>query len=357
MRKMISFQVLLVIFLVSPAFGQNDITKTNSALPDTSLKSFRLFEDANPLEITLRFDLSAYFRSKPKKGYIKANITFHLNNKDSISRNIKLGSRGEFRNQYCAFPPIELNFKNADFGYSDLNRVSKLKLVTQCKTGSINENYVLREYLTYKLFQVFTDTSFRVRLLTINYIDTEKRRKPIRQSGFFIEPVEFLTSRTNSVQINTPTLNQKSIFPAIMDRLAIFNYMIGNYDWAVPKQHNVKVIKPLVYNSAGLAIAVPYDFDWTGLVNTDYAIPAEIVGTENVRERLFLGVCRSREVYQDDLQVFLENKEELYKIINEFPNLSQRDKKDITGYLDGFYNQLAGRKEILDIFLSTCKNF
>jgi hypothetical protein len=357
MRKMISFQVLLVIFFVTPVFGQNDSTKTNSALPDTSLKSFRLFEDVTPVEITLRFDLAAYFRSKPKKGYIKANLTFHLSKTDSISRNIRLRSRGEFRNQYCGFPPIELNFKDANFGYSDLNRITKLKLVPQCKSGSINESYVLREYLTYKLFQVFTDTSFRVRLLTINYIDTEKKRKPISQYGFFIEPVEFVTARTNSVQINTATLNQKSIIPEIMDRLAIFNYMIGNYDWAVPKQHNVKVIKPLVLTPTGRVIAIPYDFDWTGLVNADYAIPAEIIGTENVRERLFLGVCRSREVYQKDLEIFLQEKEELYNVINQFPYLSQKDKKDMTGYLDGFYNQLAGRKEILDILLSSCKNF
>jgi hypothetical protein len=357
MRKNICFQVFLFIFLISQVSGQNDTIKTNLSVPDTSLKSFRLFEEATPLEITLRFDLSAYFRSKPKKGYIKANITFHLNKSDSLTRNIRLRTRGEFRNQYCGFPPIELSFKNADFGYSDLNGISKLKLVPQCKTSSINENYVLREYLTYKLFQVFTDTSFRVRLLNINYIDTEKKRKPIRQSGFFIEPVETLTARTNSIQINTANLNQKSIIPTIMDRLAIFNYMIGNYDWAVPNQHNVKVIKPLVLTSTGRVIAIPYDFDWTGLVNADYAIPAENIGTQNVRERLFLGVCRSREDYQKDLVMFLDKKEEFYNVIKQFPYLSQRDKKDMTGYLDGFYNQLAGRKEILDILLSSCKKF
>lgn len=357
MRKLIFFQVCLIVFIVSPVFGQNDSTRTQSALPDTSLKSFRLFEDQTPLEITLRLDLSTYFRTKPKKGYLKANITFHLSKTDSVSQDIRLKTRGEFRNSYCIYAPIELNFKNADFGYSDLNRISKLKLVPQCKTGSINENYVLREYLTYKLFQVFTDTSFRVRLLTVTYIDTEKKKKTTTQSGFFIEPVEFLTARTNSIQINTLMLNQKSIVPVIMDRLAIFNYMIGNYDWAVPKQHNVRVIKPLVLNTSGLVIAIPYDFDWTGLVNADYAIPAEVIGTENVRERLFLGVCRSREVYQKDMEIFLKKKEEFYKIINEFPDLSQRDKKDMIGYLDEFYNQLTGRKDIFDILLSSCKNF
>jgi hypothetical protein len=357
MIKMFLFQIYLVIFLASPVFGQSDSTNNNDVSADTLLKSFRLFEDTEPLEITLRYDLSTYFRTKPKKGYMKANITFFPGKSDSISRDINLKTRGAFRNGYCQFAPIELSFKNADFGYSDLNRITKLKLVTQCKTGSTDGNYIIREYLTYKLFQIFTDTSFRVRMLKINYVDSENKRKSVKNSGFFIEPVDFLTARTNSVQINLLTLDQKSIVPVIMDRLAIFNYMIGNYDWSVPKQHNVKVIKPLVYSASGLVTAIPYDFDWTGLVNADYAIPADVIGTQNVRERLFLGVCRSKEVYWKDLAIFIEKKDEIYKVINEFPYLSPKDKKDITGYIDGFYNQLAGRKEILDILTSSCKNF
>jgi hypothetical protein len=357
MKKKIFFQVSLVIFLVLPVFGQNDKAGAQSAIPDTSHKSFRLFEDDKLIQISLRFDMTTYLRAKPKKDYLKAVISFHLSKTDSINENIRLRTRGLFRYQNCYFAPIELNFKKADFGYTDLNKISKIKLVPQCNLGSENENYVLKEYLIYKLFNVLTDTSFRVRLLTINYIDTEKKRKPIRQYGFFIEPVEMLTARTNSVQINTRNLTQKNIVPKVMDRLAIFNYMVGNYDWAVPPQHNVILIKPLVVDTVQLGIAIPYDFDWTGLVDAVYAIPAEIVGTKTVRERVFLGVCRSKEVYQKDLEVFLEKKEEFYRVINEFPYLNQRTKKDMIVYLDGFFNQCVGNKDILDILLNSCKNF
>src|SRR5665647_139854 len=180
MKKKFFFQVYLITFLVLPVFSQNDSTGTQSAIPDKSHKSFRLFEDNKLLEISLRFDMTTYLRNKPSEDYLKAVITFHLSKTDSINENIRLRTRGVFRNQYCYFAPIELNFKKADFGYSDLNKISKIKLVPQCNLGSENENYVLREYLIYKLFNVFTDTSFRVRLLTINYIDTEKKRKPIR---------------------------------------------------------------------------------------------------------------------------------------------------------------------------------
>jgi hypothetical protein len=357
MKKKLLIQFLILASIFQPVFCQNNDSIDLSSVSDTTYSSFRLFEDDKLLEITLRFDLSTYFRSKPKEDYLKANITIHLSKTDSISEKIRLRTRGIFRNQYCPFPPIELNFKKADFGYSDLNKISKLKMVPQCSAGAENQDYVLREYLIYKLFNVLTDTSFRVRLLSVNYIDTEKKRKPIRQYGFFIEPVEMLTARTNSNEIKVHNLTQKNIVPKVMDRVAIFNYMIGNYDWSIPGQHNIKVIKPMVLDIAPLGIAIPYDFDWTGLVNASYAIPAEIVGTQNVRERLFLGICRTKEVFKKDLEVFINRKEDFYRIINEFPYLNQRAKNDMKDYLDDFYNQLARKDDLIYYFVNTCKNF
>lgn len=356
MEKRIFFQYPVITFLILFFIVSYDNLQAQVAVPDSSEKSFRLFEEDDPIEITLRFDLATYFRTKPKEDYLKANITFHLSETDSITKDIRLRTRGIFRNQFCVFPPIVLNFKNVDFGYTDLNKISKLKMVPQCSSGKDKEDYILREYLAYKLFSVLTDTSFRVRLITINYVDTKKNRKPIRQYGFFIEPLAMLTERTNCVEVESLTLTQKTIVPRIMDRMAIFNFMIGNYDWSIPGQHNVQIIKSLVFSPNSLGIAIPYDFDWTGLVNASYAIPAENVGTENVRERIFQGVCRSREVYEKELDLFLEKKEEFYKVINEFPYINQKVKRDMTGYLDEFFNQLGGKKDnILYNFMNSCK--
>jgi hypothetical protein len=352
----IIFRYYFVFFLFSFLVFRSNTILAQTSVPDSSVKNFRLFEEDDIVEITLRFDLSTYFRTKPQEEYLKANITFNLSKTDSISNNIRLKTRGVFRNQYCTFPPIELNFKKADFGYTDLNRISKLKLVVQCSSGKDKEEYILREYLTYKLFNVLTDTSFRVRLLTVNYIDTKKDRKPFKQYGFFIEPVDMITSRTNSYQVKSMTLTQKSIAPAVMDRLAIFNYMIGNYDWSIPGQHNILVLNIPGIDPYGRFIAIPHDFDWTGVVNATYAIPAEAVGTEHVRERIFTGVCRRKEVFQQDLELFLKKKQDFYKVINDFPYLNQRSKKDITGYLDEFFDQLEGKRElILYNFMNSCK--
>jgi hypothetical protein len=356
MKKKVFIQGFILSVLISLYFSPYTLL-AQPAKPD-STKSFRLFEDDKIVEISLRFDLSTYFRTKPKDSYLTANLTIHLDQKDSVSRDIRLKTRGIFRNKYCTFPPIELNIKKVNFGYSDLNKITKLKLVPQCSSGKEKEDYVLREYLAYKLFNVLTDTSFRVRLLSINYIDTQKKRKPLRQYGFFIEPLEMLTARTNCTPVKAHTLNQKDIVNRIMDRVALFNFMIGNYDWSVPGQHNIAVIKTLNLEPNGLGIAIPHDFDWTGLVNPPYAVPTEEIGIENVRERRFEGVCRSKEVYNMELDQFLMKKEEFYRVINEFPYIDQRGKKDMITYLDGFFNQVAGRKEnILYNLLNMCKKF
>jgi hypothetical protein len=347
----------MVTLLISLLTGQNNYSLAQTAVPDSSKKSFRLFADDKIIDITLRFDLTSYFRTKPTVDYLKANMTIHLSKTDSISRDIGLRTYGTFRNKYCQFAPIELNIEKAHFGYSDLDKMFRLKMIPECTSGTENKNYILKEYLAYKLFNVLTDTSLRVRLVTVNFIDTEKKRDPIHKYGFFIEPVETLTARTNSIQIDSANLKQKDIVPDVMDRFAIFNYMIGNYDWSVPGLHNVLIIKPVGPESTNL-IAIPYNFDWAGLVNASYAIPSKEVGIENVRERIFEGICRSKEVYLKDLVRFSEKKDEFYRVVNEFPYLSQSEKNDVIGYLDGFFNQLALSKDMLiNTLINSCKSF
>lgn len=354
---MLTWLILGIYLITPPPSGKYSDSVTLIASPDSAKKSFHLFKDVEPLNVTLRFDLTRYLRTKPKKDYIAANLTFHFSKSDSISRDISLRTRGIFRNSYCKFAPIELNLKKAHFGYSDLDKISKLKLVIECRSGSENKNYVLKEYLAYKLYNVLTDTSFRVRLLAVDFIDTRTNRKPIRQYGFVIEPIEVMAARTNTSLVNVLTLTQKSIVPKVMDQVAIFNYMIGNYDWAVPGLHNIKVMKSRVLDSLQFGIAVPHDFDWSGLVNPAYAIPPEYIGIQTVRERRFDGICRTKETYQNDLKIFLKKKQDFYRIINDFPYLNKVEKKDMTDYLEEFYNQLIGYRDLAEILAENCKRF
>ena len=233
MKKLILIPFVLAAFAVTPLFSQEAaITDSTQAVSDTIQQDFGLFTNDEIMRLALRFDLKEYTRKKPKEEYMKAVLTYYINDKDSVNKDVRLKSRGEFRNGFCTFPPIRLNFSKSDFQKPDIKKIEKIKLVTHCQTG--NEDYLFKEYLIYKLYNVLTDSSFRVRLASIDYISTSQKNKVIRSYGFLIEPVEFLAERVNAVPVETPAVNQKNIIPEIMDRVAIFNYMIGNTDWSVP---------------------------------------------------------------------------------------------------------------------------
>ena len=356
-EKFLRLSFFLILCLsVSQVHGQNDTASVKVQKSDTSKKDVSLFSSDEILNVSIYLDLSAYSKKPSKGDAFDADMTMHFSETDTLNKKIIIKYRGISRYDICSFPPMQINFKKSL--HSDSMKIKKLKLVTHCQPGSSTDEYVLREYLVYKLFNVLTDTSFRVRLLRVSYIDSKGKKKTITKYGIFIEPLDMVAKRTNSIIVKSAALHQKHIHPYVMDRLAIFNYMVSTWDWSIAGQHNVAVIKPLAQKMGDLGIAIPYDFDLTGVVNAEYAIPPPHLGIENIREPIFSGPCRTREVYMQDLKIFSDSKEEFYAVINDFPHLDQRSKKDITGFLDTFFDQLQKPKNqdnLIDKFLKSCK--
>lgn len=355
MKKPICILFNLTCFFVMPLLGQIDTLDITYELADTLNKNIRLFERDELLELSLRFDITAYKRARSDKEYLPAVLTYHINETDSINKEIKLRARGIMRKGYCDYPPIRLNFKKEKSQEDEFSNIDKLKLVTHCKLG--NEEYLLKEYLIYKLYNILTEYSYRVRLARINYINTNKPGKPIRQFAFLIEPTEVLCKRTNSVEVSVMTIGQKNMKPDIMNRVAIFNYMIGNCDWDVVAHHNVVILSQGQSERPELGVILTYDFDYAGLVNTDYAVPPETLPIKSVLEHYYLGICRTEEEFIDALKEFSDKKLEFYKVINEFPYLKEKTKKEMTNYLNGFYNDFDKRNTILYKLLTNCLRY
>ena len=355
MKKFLLIIISLFNLFVLPVFSQNDTIRSENSFADTLQESITLFDSNELLEISLRFDITYFKKKKSDNEYLDAILTYSLNGNDSVTTKLKVKSRGEFRRTFCNFPPLLLNFRMTDSIKGEFYGIDKLKMVPHCKSGY--EEYILKEYLIYKLYNILTDYSFRVRLLRVDYINTGKKIKPVREFGFVIEPVKLLEKRTNSIELNLINLTQKNVIPEMMDRMAIFNYMIGNTDWSVPNQHNVRILSQSNSERPNLGLIVPYDFDYTGLVNADYAIPVEALGIESVRERLYVGICRSEETFINALKEFSDKKEEFYRVINEFPYLKERSKNEMIHYLDGFFNEFNKQNTIVYKLLKDCKNF
>ena len=355
-----TFFLLIVVLsgiTVLPSFGQVDSVNYQFAVSDTLDEDIRLFESDELLEISLMFDITHYRRKKDDTEYLPATLVYHTSPTDSIVKQLRVRCRGISRLSICSFPPLMLNFNQNDSIEGDFSRVDKIKMVTHCSAGG--EDNLLKEYLAYKLYNVLTDYSFKVRLLRVNYINTFKESKPIKAFAFVIEPKASLCKRLDAVEVETRmNITQKQIRPEVMDKMAIFEYMIGNTDWTVPIfNNNVLIMSQSNLHGLEPGIAVAYDFDYSGLVNTGYAVPAEELKLNSVLDRRYLGICRSEETFINALKEFADKKEDFYRVINEFQYLSPKVKKQMISYLEGFYKGFDKRNSIVNTLLNECMDF
>jgi len=339
--------------------GRPDANKTELQYQIPPVKYLSLFEEEDLLHVSLRFDVAGFLKKAERDQSVDGILTMHFSQTDSLKRKVVLKYRGQSRFERCKYPPTLINFKKPLYQLSDSGSIKSIKLVNQCQPGSLYGGYVIREYLVYKLYNVLTDTSFRARLISLDIIDSENKRKTITQFGILLEPERLLEERLNMIKVKTKNLSQNHMIPAMIDRIAIFNYMVSNWDWSVPGQHNITVFTSLAPGLGGVGKPVPFDFDLTGVVNADYAIPPPGLGIETNRDRLFSGLCRSREVFKGELTAFLEKKEDFYSVINDFPYLSKADKRDIITFMDQFFDKLEKPRSLdilIDYLLANCKD-
>ena len=106
--------------------------------------------------------------------------------------------RGNSRAAICSFPPLRLNFRRSALTGTLLAGEDKLKLVTHCRPGSDRAlDAVLNEFTAYRIFNLISDASYRVRLLKIHYHDTDGKQRGLAEAhyGFLIESSEGLAKR------------------------------------------------------------------------------------------------------------------------------------------------------------------
>jgi len=168
-----------------------------------------------------------------------------------------------------------------------------------------------------------------------------------------IEPEELLAKRMNAKVVKRDDLSTSLLRPWEIDILALFQYMIGNVDYSVYGRHNMKFLGLPGYGTAGYT-PVPYDFDYTGLVDAYYAIPSEFLPIKSVRERLYLGPCREESAYLAAVEHLRQCREEIFQLVNEFEFLDQKDKKGIIVYLEKYFKLSENPKSLIYSMQKTC---
>ena len=312
--------------------------------------NFGLFASDDILAITIKTDLKKLINQKREEKYQKAELI--LNNKPY---SIRVKARGNYRLENCSFPPIMLNFSKTEFDDNSNNSLKKLKLVNVCKMQNSYTQYLFREYLIYRAFNLMTGMSFKVRLLEIEYVDTNKKMKSVTQYGFVIEDQDIMADRLDGIIIKITGLKDQVTNTEQIVMLSIFQFMIGNTDWQVASRQNLKLLKINDFNEPA-PYAIPYDFDYTGMVNASYAIPADMLGIENIRKRLYWGKCFPQEDLKVALEKFYDKKDDIYQLYQNFTFFDKASRNYSISYLNSFYKIIENEKQWNYYFIDKCRD-
>ncbi|MDQ3682239.1 MAG: hypothetical protein M3352_04090 [Bacteroidota bacterium] len=313
--------------------------------------SNNVFDSDEVLEIRLSGNIRQLFNDRGDAPQYHPLVLGYKNNEGKdVSITLKARTRGNFRRdrENCTYPPILLNFQSITNKGSLFEGQDKLKLVTPCR----EEEYIFREYLVYKLYNLITPKSFKARLVKVNFYDTQKKRETVFYS-FLIEEDEQMAKRNKTKIINRKQILGESTETETFLKMAVFQYMIGNTDWSVPYLHNIRII---AFDSLSIPSVVPYDFDHAGIVNAPYAMPPEQLALSSTQERRFRGYCITDWKTMDEVvATFIRLKDDVYKLYTTNTFLDARYVKSTTKFLDEFYATISNQKKMRSEFSYPCK--
>lgn len=274
-----------------------------------------------------------------KKTNEETDGIFHFTDKYGNAKTLstKVRARGKFRRRVCDLPPLKLDFKKGELKEKGLKEYDKYKLVTHCLDSKEGKDQLLREYTAYKLYNQLTENSFRVQLLQIQYKDTASGETTDGYAILIEENDEMADRLGGTIVKDIYGMTQNELAQENGQIHALFQYMIGNTDWDIARLHNMKLIQ--TGNSQG-RIAVPYDFDFAGLVNADYAIPNPNLKQTDIRQRIFMGQNFDTNNWGETMNLFKAKHVSMLLCIKDSPYLSKASKKDMMKFINSFYNQL-----------------
>jgi len=319
-----------------------------------------LFVGDDIIEVRIEAPFGTLMRDRLDEEETPAVFQFVNSDGDTVQFDIGIRTRGHFRQRpdICDFAPLRLNFKKSETKDTLFDHQDKLKLVTHCQSSSPRyEQYVLSEYLVYKVFNLMTDVSFRVRLLRVTYVDTAHDDKEKVSLAFLIEHRDRLAKRTDHAVIETRRVSFPDLNPDYTNLASVFHYFTGNTDFsqiATAVEKNCCHNHSLFGNEGEKMYSVPYDFDLTGFVNAPHARPNPRFKLRSVRDRRYRGRCFNNSRIAASVEQFFVQREAIYSLIENQNLMTKVTRKKMVRFVDDFYKSLDSPKKITKELNNDC---
>ncbi|MCB0634672.1 MAG: hypothetical protein KDD15_33300, partial [Lewinella sp.] len=286
--------------------------------------------DTTAIEVTISTDLGRLFRDPDRSEYQDAEVKFSLSGQwqDELTGKIRL--RGNMRREVCGIPPLKIKFRKQDMNERGWLPHNDLKLVLPCRDNQPSLQNLMAEYVAYQMFEQIAPVSLRVQMIRLRLVDSDGNKKDELYTAFIIEPIETLAARFNLKEVERDTYRESFLEKEEYRKMAFFQYMIGNTDWNIYNHHNLYFLAGDPYQRM---LAIPYDFDYSAIVGTGYAIPYETLPIKSVSERLYRGLkCEESEALEL-IEEFAARENAIINTVNAHPLLKESKKKEMLSYL------------------------
>ncbi len=329
---------------------------------DNTPKPTKLFEGNDTLKVTIHAPWNDITKDEKNQNPYPATIEYtdDLGNKESLK--LGVSRRGLTRQRVCDFPPIKLHFEKEDVKGTTFRGEKNIKMVTHCNRGSRYEQYYILEMLAYRMYNLITDYSFRVRPLEIRYADTNKGDVSDPHFAFLIEDDSDVAKRHDLKKLNIPKAKLSQLDTGTVSDFSLFQFMIGNVDWSAisgPKPdeccHNTKLIGPEPLEADDKIFPLPYDFDSAGIINAPYAAPPAGLPIKKVTQRLYRGYCRHNDGLEAAKQKSIAKEGEIMAVVNNENRLTDSTKKKATRYLENYYELIKDSKDFNKKIVEKCR--
>ncbi|MEO8193720.1 MAG: hypothetical protein ABI681_07705 [Gemmatimonadales bacterium] len=314
------------------------------------------YATSTPLEFTLQTNIKRIRGDKGDKAPWRPAVMSYVDPEGKkVAVPSQIRTRGIWRKKNCEFPPIRLNFKSETTKGTLLQGFDKPKLINYCHDTDDYEQYIIQEMQLYRIYNLLTPASHRARLLRMTYEDSATGKLHARRAAILLEEPEVMAARLGGPIIELKGAIAEDLEPFHQALAALFQYFIGNTDFSTYALHNME----LVNQASGEIIPVPFDFDFSGVINARYATADPKLTIQRVRDRLFRGYCQNPDDLAKAFSRFNEKKDAIYALYQDSIGKLLRPKivEETLRYYDEFYKTIndprRAKREIIEECIKT----
>lgn len=321
--------------------------------PDTTGKIAKIFTSEEPITVTLTTNLKRIRGDKGENApWRPGSLTLNDTAGKPVTIPIRLKTHGIWRLKNCDFPPIRLNFNKDSSKHTVFHGLDQPKLTSYCRDNNDYEQYVLQELQLYRIYRLLTPASHAVRLLHLTYVDSATGKPLTTRYAFIGEEGGPMAARLNGRILKAKGATPDDLEPFADVVVGLFQYLIGNTDFALGALHNAEIVG----QETGNFIPVGYDFDFSGAVNARYATPDPRLGTRTVRERIYRGYCVPTEEYPKAVALFNAKKDSIYGLYSDQIGklLQPNIVKETLEYYDEFYKTINDSRALKRNVIEAC---